>query len=187
MTKNRNKIYPGMIDNSVEFFVFNDQLNAIQNGVIKNFTDFSFSLISLIKEEMETDEAALEALMQMHPGSNLRRIEQFTKCRFGGLDGTPDIKDGVIGEGDYWDCPVREHCQFNGTICKAPQYNGQELTPVDIEIMKSSATTKTNEVIAEEIGVPYGTFHKIKQNLYSKLEVQTKQEVAVIAVLMNFI
>lgn len=182
-----NRVYPGMVDNSVEFFVIDNQLNAIQNGIIKSFTDFSFALISLIEETMEADEQAIEALMQMHPGSRLKRIEQFAKCRFGGLDCTPDVKNGVIGEGDYWDCPIRNKCQFNGVLCKAPHYNGQELTPIDIEIMKSSTTTKTNEVIAEDIGVPFGTFHKIKQGLYEKLNVQTKQEVAVIAVLMNFI
>lgn len=182
-----NKVYPGMVDNSVEFFVIGNQLNAIQNGTIKKFTDFSFALISLLEEAMEADEKALEALMQMHPGSKLRRIEQFTICRFGGLDRNPDIKDGVLGKGDYWDCPSRDTCPFNGVICQSPSYNGKQLTPIDVEMIKSLATTKTNEVIAEEIGVPYGSVHKLKKKLYKKLEVQTKQEVAVIAMLMNFI
>lgn len=182
-----NKVYPGMVDNSVEFFVINNQLNAIHNGTVKKFTDFPFALIELIGEAMEADEETLKALMQMHPGSRLRRIEQFAICRFGGLDRNPDVKDGVLGEGDYWDCPIRDQCKHNGILCKAPSYNGKELTPIDIEIMKSLSTTKTNEVIAEEIGVPYGSVHKLKKKLYKKLNVQTKQEVAVIAVLMNFI
>lgn len=186
MTKNR--IYPGMLDdNSVEIFVIDDQLKAIQNGKIISFTDFSFPLIQIIEEAMNADEKAVEALMQMHPGSNLRRIEQFAKCRFGGLDFTPDIKNGVIGEGDYWDCPLRNTCAHNGVLCKAPKINGQAITPEELQIIRFSATSTTNEVMAEELNLPFGTLHKMKQVLYEKCGVQTKQEMTVKALKLNLI
>jgi hypothetical protein len=44
-----------------------------------------------------------------------------------------------------------------------------------------------NEVIAKEMHLPMGSFHKAKKFLYEKLCVQTKQEVVRIGILLNLI
>ena len=113
---------------------------------------------------------------------------QFLKCRYGGLDFSADIKDNHFQEGDYWDCPKRATCAFNGIICKAPTYNGQKLSPIDIKLMKLLSTNATNEVIADALNLALGTFHKLKKALYVKLNnIQTKQELALIAKSLNLI
>lgn len=181
------RIYPGMTDNSIELFVINNELKAIQNGKTIGFTEFSFALIQILEEAMLVDSRVEEALLKMHPGSRLRRVEQFAKCRFGGLDYEPDIQDGKIQDGEYWACPLKGKCAHEGVVCKTPFHKGQRLSNVDIQLIQQTTTDKTNEVIAEELNIPLGTLHKYKKKLYKKLGVQTKQEIAVIALLLNLI
>ena len=80
------KVYPGMICDSVEFFLHENQLKAIQNGKIKTFAELSFATIEVLKEEINKDKEVKLALHEFHPTSDIKRIEQFAMCRFGGLD-----------------------------------------------------------------------------------------------------
>lgn len=185
-----NNIYPGMVDTQgeVEFFTYLGGVKAIQNGKIKDFTELHFGIIQLLEEEIEANKKVKMALLDWHPTSKYARLEQFTKCRFGGLDFKADIKKGVLQKGEYWNCLQRENCINNGIICNPPMFNGVTLSPLDIKLMKLMATSYTNEVIAEMLQLPLGSFHKYKKALYSKLgNVQTKQEVALIAKSLNFI
>jgi DNA-binding CsgD family transcriptional regulator len=181
------KLYPGMYCSGIEFFIVEDEVKMIANGKVSNFTELSFPVIQLLRETIEKDSVLKMALMDWHPNSEYKRLEQFAKCRFGGLDFEADIKENVLQSGEYWDCPLRATCPSNGLVCKAPKYNNQDLTPVDIALMKMTSTSATNEVIAEELHLHFGTFHKLKKALYDKLKVQTKQEVALIARSLNLI
>lgn len=184
---NTAKIYPGMLCNSVEFFLHNDKLQFLQHGSVKDFTELPFNSIQVLKEYIDRNTDVKVALMEFHPNSEMRRIEQFTKCRFGGLDFSPDIDNGFLQDGEFWDCPMRGNCEHEGTLCKLPSINGNRLTTTDIELMQLTATNKTNDVIAEEMNLPLGSFHQVKKFLYEKLGVQTKQEVTRTATFLNII
>jgi len=195
LTNKQPTLYPGMLSNAseVEFFVVEDEMNYIANGKVNSIANAPFSIIQLTKEEIAKDSEAEAALIHWYPKSEFKRQVQFLKCRYGGLDHSADMKDNQFAEPDYWDCPKRDTCPFNGVICKLPKYNGNQLTAIDIKLMKLLSTTATNEVIADTLNLAFGSFHKLKQALYSKLgdspntPIQTKQELALIAKSLNLI
>jgi len=184
---NTPKLLPGMACNAVEFFIHHDELKAIQHGKVIDFTELSFSVIQLLKEEIKKNKEINLALHDMHPNSEMKRIEQFAKCRFGGLDFQGDMKNGQLQDGEYWGCPFHGSCEHEGVLCKLPTYHGSRLNKQDVQLLKLSATSKTNENIAEEMHLPMGTFHQAKKFLYEKLGIQTKQEAAIIAMELNII
>lgn len=188
LTNPQPTLYPGMLDKGIEFFAVESEMKFIANGKIKCTTKLPDSILQQIAQEISKNKEVEAALIEWHPNSKFDQQNQFLKCRFGGLDVSADMENNQFKEGDYWDCPNRANCKFNGLICKAPTVNGQELTPLEINLMKMLATTLTNETIAIELNLPFGSFHKHKQALYAKLgNIQTKQENALIAKSLNII
>ena len=181
------KTYPGMTDSSTEFFIQNNELKAIQNGKVKAFTELPFSTIQILKEEMHKCNDVITSLHDMHPNSEMKRIEQFATCRFGGLDFNADIKDGQVQDGEYWPCPFHGSCAHEGILCKLPVINDVRLTKTDVKLMQLSCTEMTNEVIAEEMNLPLGSFHKAKKYIHDLIGVQTKQGIANICFFFNII
>lgn len=186
MTK---KMYPGMISHEIEMFVVENELKVMQGGKISSFAELSYATFQLLREAIENDKNVQTHLKQMHPTSEYRRIEQFAKCRFGGLDFTGDIcnETGTVQDGEYWECPLRGNCLSEGVLCKMPKVGEERLTSVEIKLIQLSTTDKTNEVIAEEMDLPMGTFHKNKKHIYEKLRISTKQCLTKFAMSMNLI
>lgn len=182
-----NRLYPGLADSSIEFFNDQEETKVIQNSKVFPFDEASFSVIQIIDEEIEKDSVVKSHLIAMHPNSKIKRTKQFVSCRFGGLDFQGDIKDGKLQEGEYWECPKRGNCPSEGILCKLPSYNGKQLQPQEVKLLQLTATNKTNEVIAEELSLPLGSFHKLKKILWSKLNIQTKQEGVMISFFLNLI
>src|SRR5690606_310225 len=106
------KIYPGMISQEVEMFVVENELKFIQNGKVGSFAELPYAAFQILREAVENDVEAQQHLHIMHPTSEYRRIEQFTKCRFGGLDFKGDLcnESGQLQDGEYWECPLRGNC-----------------------------------------------------------------------------
>jgi DNA-binding CsgD family transcriptional regulator len=181
------KVYPGMVCNGIEFFLQNDDLKIIQHGHVKPFDEISYQTSQIIKETIEASPEILEALIEMQPNSETKRIEQFAKCRFGGLDFQADMIDGEMQDGEYWPCPLHGNCKHEGTLCKLPKFNEQRLSKEEIKLMQLSTSDKTNDVIADELQMPLGTFHQTKKYLHRKLAIQTKQEITKIAFFLNLI
>lgn len=184
---NTNTPYPGMANNSIEFFVHGNNLKVIHNQTITDFTELPFAVIQLLKEEIDHDLPAKLALHEMHPQSEYNRLEQFAKCRFGGLDFKADIKNNKLQEGEYWSCPNQGKCEAEGVLCKLPKFNGFRLSKTDINLMRLLSSELTNETISEKLGFKLGSFHLLKKNLYQKLNIQTKQGLAIIAMSLNII
>lgn len=181
------RVYPGMLNTDVEFFRTPEGVKVISSSTISEFRDIPMPLYQKLKEKMISDLDAINVLKNWYPESELKQLEKFTECRFGGLDFTPDISNNKIQDGEYWDCPFRGNCKGEGKVCQLLKYNGNTLSTLEIKLLKLMATNYTNEVIAEILKISFGSFHKIKQILYSKLNVQTKQEATLIAVDLNLI
>jgi DNA-binding CsgD family transcriptional regulator len=181
-------LYPGMNCNGIELFTVESKMKFIANGKVDEIINLPYGIRQLTKEQIKREPAVEQALLQMHPDSQLERENQFLQCRYGGLDFTADIKDNKFKDADYWDCPKRSTCPFNGIVCKAPSYNGIALNALEVNLMKLLSTNATNEVIAETLQLALGSFHKAKKALYKKLgNIQTKQETALIAKSLNLI
>ena len=185
---NLHPVFPGMLCDCVEFFRVGKQFKAMTGGRVHSFYELPTPYYNLLKESMEADADALAVLNIMHPDSEVKRVEKYTSCNFSGLDYTPDIKaGGELQKGEYWDCPERGHCIGEGKICKPLTYKGNEITALDINIIKLSASDKKNELIAEELFLPLGTFHLIKKKLHEKLGINSKQEMVLIGIALNII
>ncbi len=184
---NTNTLYPGMGCEAVEFYEQNGKLNVLHNKKMIPFTEVPFAVIQILKETIDANIEVKLALHEMHPHSQIQRLEQFAKCRFGGLDFEADIMDNVLQDGEYWPCPLRGKCTAEGILCKLPNINGVRLTNSEIDLLKLISSELTNEVIAEKLGYKMGTFHQVKKNLYKKLNIQTKQGGAKIAQRLNII
>lgn len=183
-----SNLLPGMVNRSVEVFVVENVTKAIHNGKIIDFTELPIGIIELLKEAIKNDKQAELALHDWHPQSQWKRIEQFATCRLGGLDHADDItEDGILQDGEYWACPNRGTCQYEGTLCKMPIINNHRLSHHDVKLMQLSSTEMTNEVIAEEMNMPLGTFHKAKAYLHSVLGIQTKQGITKFCLFFNLI
>lgn len=182
-----NRMYPGMGDSSIEFFVTQNETKFIQHGRILPFTNLPFATLKVLEQVIQDNIEINLELHDMHPTSKLKRIEQFARCRFGGLDFVGDIKDGQLQDGEYHQCPKHGNCASEGILCKLPTYNGHKLSSQDIRLMQLLSSAKTNDLIADELNLPMGSFHKAHRLLYDKLGVQTKQEVTKIAYLLNLI
>ncbi len=180
-------MYPGMVCSATEFFIENGETKIIQNAKVLPFCEISFGTQQILQEAINEDLNIKLALHDMHPNSSMKRLEQFAKCRFGGLDFQGDIKDGELQDGEYWPCPKRGTCPHEGILCKLPTYNNQRLTSQDVQLLQLTATNKTNEAIGEEMNLPMGSFHKAKKFLYVKLGIQTKQEGVFISLFLNLI
>lgn len=182
------KLIPGLLDNTLEFFNLEDDVKFISDGKVKSFNEAPASVIIILREAIEKKPEAKAILMEWHPESEFNQLKQFASCKFGGIDYSADIKNGELQEGEYWECPKAGKCKGEGIICTSPTYNGHTLSKTEIQLIKLSTTEKTNEVIAEELNLPMGTFHKYKHLLYEKLgNIQTKQCLTKIAYNLNII
>lgn len=184
---NKIQIYPGMNCQGLEFFLLGSDFKIIQHGQVKAFDEIPYQTSQILKEAIEASPDISDALLEMHPDSESKRIEQFAKCRFGGLDYQADIIDGELQDGEYWPCPLHGSCKHEGVLCKLPIYNNQRLTKEEIKLMQLSASDKTNEAIADDLNMAMGTFHQFKKILHRKTGVQTKQGLTRIAIFLNLI
>jgi len=181
------KVYPGMIDRNYEFFSSPDALRVINNGSIMNFNEIPMPLYQRIKELIDKSPEAKEILNEWFPDSEIKRLEKFAECRFGGLDFEPDITPETTQFGEYWDCPLRGVCKGEGKVCLPLTYNNHPLDATEIKVLRLMATDLTNDVISSQLDIALGSLHKIKKILYQKLNILTKQEAALIARELNLI
>ena len=183
----KNKIYPGMTCASYEFFIVENEVKFMTSGMVKNFSQITYPVVEVLKAEINKDQAVLEALIQLHPHSELKQLEQFVSCRFGGLDFNADITDHTVQDGEYCECPLRGTCPHEGVLCKMPVVNGYRLEPIDVKLLRLTSTDKTNEVIGDVLDLPMGSLHKLKAKVYNNLSIQTKQEGALLSYEYNLL
>lgn len=175
------KIYAGLLGPGIEIFQSDDGLKIIQDGRIKPFSAAPYSVIARLLEQIAKEPETFEILKKWHPDSEMKQVEQFASCRFGGLDFTPDIKNNKLQDGEYHPCPKRGTCEAEGILCKMPKINHTRLSLQMVKLMRLISGTDTNEVISEKMEIPLGSYHLLKKKLYELLNVQTKQEVALIS------
>lgn len=181
-------LYPGMISSEIEFFTTGNDLKILQNGKIMSFNDIDSKVFNILKTAMIKDTEAYVALLDWHPLNENKQVEQFTKCRFGGLDFNADIcSSGKLQKGEYWECPLRGQCTSEGKICKNIKFKNSIISFSEIRLIQCLVTDMTNDAISLELKTKLGTLHYQKRLLYEKLEISTKQELTVFAFKYNLI
>ncbi|OBQ56068.1 hypothetical protein JJL45_05355 [Tamlana sp. s12] len=186
MTK-ENRIYPGLTCANLEFFNHEGKVKAFTKGKMVDFEDLPYTYHQLLREAINDEPETDAILKEWEPNSELKQLHKFVECRFGGLDYTPDIQNMELQDGEYWDCPLRGNCKGEGKVCRQLSYNNQNLSNNDIKFLKLVHTPLTNEALAEEFNMAMGTFHQFKKRLYQKLNIQTKPEAVLVAVMLNLL
>lgn len=183
----QSKVFPGMLNQSTEFFNSDNGLMFIQNGFVKPFCDLPFTTIEYFKELLNLEDATRIILNEWFPDQKMKQIEKLISCRFGGLDFVPDFENGKMQDGEYWECPMLGNCKGEGVVCKSPCINGHKLSAQEIKIIQLSTTELTNDVIADKLNMPMGSFNKLKHQVYQLIDAVTKQKVTQFAYQNNFI
>lgn len=184
---NANRIYPGLLCNSIEFFVAGTRLKVLSGGQVKDINDASYCQQQVLKEAIKKEPAVNAMLHDWYPDSEMQRIIQYGSCRFGGLDYQPDYQNSQLQDGEYSFCAARGMCPGEGVLCKAPKCRGTELSFQEINLLQLLAGKDTNEVIAEKMEMPLGSLHPFKQKVYQKFNIQTKQEAAMVVRDLNLL
>ena len=181
------KVFPGMLNESTEFFNSETGVKFIQNGNVKSFCDLPFTTIEMLKEAISAEPLTKSILNDWFPNQKMKQLEKFISCRFGGLDFVADIENGNLQNGEYWKCPLSGNCKAEGIVCNSPIIDGKSYTTAEIKIIQLSTTEMTNDSIAASLAMPLGSFHKIKQIVYEKIGALTKQSVTQFAYQHNLI
>ncbi len=167
------RIYPGMIDQSKEYFNYENDVFVIQSGEIKKFEDVSdhTELDHILDNEPELN----KILTKWFGNDKKVKLRTLARCRFGALNFTPDFSQNKIFY-DYCVCEYRGSCEGEGTVCKPVSFKDKEISDQEIELLKELSTNEKNSTIADKLGLPVGTFNVIKTNTYHKFGFLTKQQ-----------
>jgi hypothetical protein len=80
------KIIPGLLDNTFEFFNLEEDLKFINEGKLKSFTEAPASVFIMLREAIEKNPEAKSILMEWHPENEFNQLKKFASCKFGGID-----------------------------------------------------------------------------------------------------
>lgn len=167
-------IYPGMLDNSKEYFMANGKLFLINNGKIQEFDDVpAHEELELLIEKDPLLKSTLIKMVGFNPKNQQKKL---ASCRFGGLNFSPDFSIDSKNTNDYVECPNRGKCIGENIICQPIKLNGVEVTAQEVNLLKELATDKKNEAIADDLSLPLGTFNVNKTKLYRKVGIYNKPQ-----------
>lgn len=183
------KLPAGLMTEDYEFFTtIMDQVYFIHNGETKPIQELPFFVANEFIATINSEPKTKEILENWYPNNQQKQLEKFIGCRFGGLDDQPDFyANNTVGCGDNWNCPKRKYCLGDGIVCQPLSYNGKQISKIERELILLLITEDTNEVIANKLDLAFGTFHKIKKDLYAKLNCLTKQKLTKIAFELNIL
>jgi len=167
------RLYPGMFDQSKEYFNHGNNVLIINNGTVSKFEDVKDhpELDRILEEEPE-----LKDLLNTWFAGNVQlQLRTLARCRFGALNFAPDFEGDHI-QHDYCDCEYRGNCEGENIICKPVTFKGKEISNEEITLLKELSTNEKNIAIADNLGVPVGTLNVHKTKTYQKFGLITKQQ-----------
>ena len=168
------ELYPGMLDNSKEYFEAEGNVFLISNGMVQRFDDVQYhEELELI---IETEPKLKQTLLKLVGNREKDQQKKLAKCRFGGLNLTADFSDDSKSTNDYRNCQKRGNCIGENIVCHPIKINGIEVSELEINLLKELATDKKNEAIASDLNLPLGTFNVTKTSLYRKLDIYNKPQ-----------
>lgn len=188
LNKVKQALPPGLEDDNVEFYVFNNNIKCLHQGKTYLWGDFPVWIMERIEQDMLENPEALRALVAWDFIQREEAMRQYIICRFGGFDGHADIEaDGKIKHVEYFECGRRGQCASEGKLCSAIKVGDDHLTKQEIIVLKKVAAGKPNKIIADELTISEETVSSHNQNIQRKLGVSSKIEMATWAVKRNII
>lgn len=178
--KNSTNIPAGLLDEGVEFFVYNNELHCLTGGKSYIFKDFPARVLNVLENDMLRHPDAIKALAAWENLSYDDQIRQYGMCRFGNFDSDPDFDaDGNAHYTEYFDCGLRGQCRHEGKLCCSIKVENGHLTRQQIEILKR--IDKPYKLIADELFISEETVSSHIQNIQKSTGLRSKTEMAVFA------
>lgn len=163
---------------NVEFYMYNNELWLISDGVNKVVAETDVELISkMINRIMHLYPEAYKALAEEYKNSLLNVpyyqyliVRRFCKCNFGNLDNTRkdvDIRGNYNIE--HVSCPLRGECKHEGIICN-PKLDTR-LSDSEMRVMKLLYEGKTPAETASMLYLSPDTVKTHYKTVYKKLDI----------------
>lgn len=164
----------------VEFYNFEDEVWYRTDSVNEKLTDESKVISVMIEKIEQFYPKAYKALCGEYekcklnlPYYRFKIVNRFCKCNFGNIDNVPDVKDGIFSF-ERVSCPLRGECRLEGIVCN-PEFE-DKISPSEMRILKLINQSKTPEEIADELYLSVFTVRNHLRNIYSRLNIHTRQE-----------
>ena len=174
---------------SVEFFT-DKQARAlcITNGEILPFIRFGDAVLQIVENDIAINSVKARALTAMGLTERLPRIEKYLVCNYGGFDHHPDMLNGVLMHTEYWACPNRGKCKFEGVLCDGLKTaSGEMLSVREIQVLKLVATGLLDKEIAETLQISIHTVPTHTRNIRRKTMLMRKADLTRYATQKNLI
>jgi DNA-binding CsgD family transcriptional regulator len=184
----KNNTPPGLLNQDIEFFVMNGEVQYLQDGKIHLFNEITLPVAAILRAQLDNDSKALIGLDAMKITDPYDQLRQYVFCNFGEFDKEADIEEnGGMLHKEYWNCGHRETCPGHGLICKLPKVKNGKLTNHEGEIMKEIASDKTNKEIASDFGRSTFTINREVKTIAHKIGCLSKPGIAAFTASHNII
>lgn len=180
----------GLLNDSIEFFADTDNLKAyaLQSGAVIGFEYFPENLKALIQTQMDRHPERMKAIRMMVGSAADAVMKQYLYCTYGGFDNQPDMVAGKLQAPEYWPCPKRGVCKFEGRICCALlTSSGEIISRREIEVLRLIALGYLEKRIAEILFLSPKTVPVHTRNLLRKTGLKSKADLTRFATQKNLI
>lgn len=178
----------GLIDGSVEFFLYDNEVRALYKGCTYAFKDFPKEILDIVSNDMLANPKAMESLAKWDITDPDAQIRQYIACRFGGFDSNPDITaSGEIHHREYFNCGRRGICPYEGKLCATIKVAHGELTKREIEVLRAIGLGKLDKEICDELNICQDTLRSHKDNISVKTGEERKPALGILAHKLNLI
>lgn len=174
----KNELLAGLLDKSLEIFVFGQQLYAVYDMQIIPFEKWPNHLLELLEQDMEKHPDAVQVLIELGVEERFAAIRQYARCRFGGLDKYSDInKAGDSENTEYWDCGFRGQCPYEGRLCSTIKVANGILTSRELDVIKLLYEGMQAKEIAAKLGISTTTVPVHIKNIMAKTGLRSSAEI----------
>jgi DNA-binding CsgD family transcriptional regulator len=169
----------GLNDNSIEIYLGSaGELKALCNGNSFDYKDLPSVLREPFQAELISDTPATNCIIKEMKITDTDEMElKFVACRYGRLDGTPDLKDGILTS-TVPQCDKVDNCPGYGIVCKAPEGINGKLSKREYMIVIEIAKGKLDKEIAHKLGIELTTVRTYLTRIREKLCVNNRIEIA---------
>lgn len=187
MMQVNKKLMSGILPNDKNIELFScdttKQVFFIQEGKTRSFSELNLIAKAKLLELMSTDDVAMEDLKHLPIAEAL---ETFAFHCYGASDNDTDVyEDGTWGNVEASNCPP--DCKCSKWKSKRIAFNGQYLTPRELQVIQFLATDYADKEIADFLKISISTLDTHKKNIMNKMNVHGKAGIITKAIKNNLI
>jgi len=137
LVDNSQTIPAGMVDESVEFFLHEDEVYCQTSGHVHSFDNFPKRVIDIMNADMAKYPEKIDCLIDWGLEEEGPQMRQYIACLHGGHDSSADIcKDGNVQPSEYVNCGKRGECKYEGKLCNSIVLPNGTLTKSEISVLR---------------------------------------------------